>query len=184
MNMQREDTLELVGQVGSDADASQEETKEAPQSSGDLNFTVNGILKALNKHRKHRRWGRKEDREMFSQLKSILLQLGIDADEFYQEPFEYKATRTDIFSRLLARSNWKNDIESLVHRVHTLTSIQEFSTRDMKLLKRLVKRQKVDQKLDYDVLAFNFPGKTETCIKQAIRLHLTSKNKRYFAIML
>lgn len=113
-----------------------EEIKEKRSGRTDPNFIVNSIFKSRGKNYiKQRRWGKPEDRVMVAELHRLCNQMGISVDALYKEPKEVKACRKHLFEELVVACGWRNDVESLVKRVHMLASMQEFSVRETRLLK-------------------------------------------------
>ena len=59
---------------------------------------------------------------------------------------------------------WKTCVKSLIERIKSCIS-DEFSVRDLKKLKGLIKSKK--KEINYEEILFNFPGKSLELVKKA-----------------
>ena len=110
------------------------------------------------------RWGRKDDIELFQEIR-ILEKQGILAfEDILEMKNESEMEENSVLSGIKEKLGWRGSIKSLVIRIQTRFS-DKFSTREAKILKNLVKRQ--GDILDYELILTNFPGKSIDIIKKA-----------------
>lgn len=76
--------------------------------------------------------------------------------------------------------NWnKYKINKLLRRIQKIgRNSTKFSARDTKLLKKFINKQKKQGYIDFEEIAFNFPGK----FIQILETHYSEKQKRIFKI--
>mmetsp|Transcript_35415 Transcript_35415/g.40949 ORF Transcript_35415/g.40949 Transcript_35415/m.40949 type:complete len:131 (-) Transcript_35415:51-443(-) len=124
------------------------------------------------------RWGKSQDTLMTEKIVMLCTVMGIDLDAFYSQTIEAMNSMTTFFKVLMRECSWKGDLESLVRRVHTISSSQIFSSRELRRLKSKVKDRKVDTGIDYRRLALEFPGKKIETLKSKVRNVIANRYKR------
>lgn len=89
-----------------------------------------------------------------------------------QQMFKFKFNRRNNYDngikKLVNLSSWARPIKELIRRIESLHNNQEFSVRDLKSFKKIVKPQIKTGTIDYESLLFEFPGKTLETIKNTI----------------
>ena len=80
--------------------------------------------------------------------------------------------------RLAEMINWKGSRVRLFNRISAVCKLSNFSVREMKLLKRIVKKEFSGIPIDYERVLYEFPGKTMRQIKQECNKICTSISKR------
>ena len=73
-------------------------------------------------------------------------------------------------------ANWKGTRTRLIQRIRNIICKAKFSVRDMKKLKRIVKKEYKDKGIDYDRLIYEFPGKSKVqLIKECKKIRKPQK---------
>lgn len=151
--------------LGSVFDKNQKLSNEDSDESYEV--TSNIPTKPKRKRQEKGRWGRKNDKDMFTKLLELLKPLGICQNTFYCASMEQKASKYKILMELLIEGiSWKGTKEHLIKRIHTLASVQTFSVREMKTLRKLVRES--ENQIDYTTIQLSFPGKTLQTIRNTI----------------
>ena len=129
-----------------------------------------------------RRWGRESDRNVFRFLNTELSSINMDLYQFLYENNHWIVDdswqdilweiRLNILERIIEKYNWHNTPYSLFRRLRKLVQNQSFSVRDIKLLKRVVKRQKILKCYNITELITLFPGKFECTIREEWKKYL------------
>ena len=131
------------------------------------------------------RWGRKEDKEVFSHFHNLLEEANKSIEEFFSfkpsNMFDNKNCKirgkqqNKIIIKLWKDWNWKKEPYFLLKRLLKLYSNQTFSVREIKALKRIVKSQNQGVELDMRSILYNYPGKTLGTLEATIK-NILSKN--------
>lgn len=58
----------------------------------------------------------------------------------------------------------------MLNRIRSILRSSKFSVRDIKYLKRILKKKPVNTEVNFDELAYEFPGKTIEQLKEACTL--------------
>ena len=114
------------------------------------------------------RWGRKEDSIMFSVLRQLWKQESIDIDDFWADHSKISIQHDCILLNIVSQMNWKNDTQSLLKRIQSLSRDQTLSVRQINLLKKLkVKAIEENQELSLEDVVDSFPGKSISTLQSA-----------------
>lgn len=122
------------------------------------------------------RWGRDKDKVLFQLIhdmeKQNLLTLeglaNIDLNEAYNNEE----------ALLLAHKfGWKTIVKNLIIRIKSLIN-RDFSIREMKNLKRIIKKDYKYKKLDFEKIIYDFPGKTMQRLQEVCDEIVDCKTKR------
>ena len=128
---------------------------------------------------KFRRWGRKEDKDVFNKLCERLEEINKSVEEFFN--FDSSAIfdninlkikgrlQNEVVSRLCKDTNWRKDPYFLLKRLLKLYSNQTFSVREVKTLKRTIRGLKQNSTLNEKSILYNYPGKTLKNLKETIK---------------
>ena len=123
------------------------------------------------------RWGRKQDQQAFEFLNIELKKYGTSLDQFLSETKskdvakKNKTILSDFQTRILnqvgKQFGWHKSLHGLYQRLQSKAQKQEFSFREFKLLKRVVKQMRKAQNYDINELSFLLPGKLHGTIRDA-----------------
>jgi hypothetical protein len=127
------------------------------------------------------RWGRDKDKVLFQLIhdmeKQNLLTLeglaNIDLNEAYNNEE----------ALLLAHKfGWKTIVKNLIIRIKSLIN-RDFSIREMKNLKRIIKKEYKYKKLDFEKIIYDFPGKTMQRLQEVCDEIVDCKSKRNLSML-
>lgn len=133
------------------------------QPSSKNNFEENTwaeIHRDLKNWGKNSRWGRIEDKILFKLLRELETQRVTTFSEVLEISEPIHPDQEKMLTMLATKVQWKGSLINLVNRVKTLFKFNEFSVRELKLLKRLVKKQYKAKEINYEKLLEEFPGKS------------------------
>lgn len=134
--------------------------------------------KGKKRCKKFTRWGREEDKHLFARIRELennntfRIQAILDLDP------ESDVDRVPEVIFLVKEVSWISSPTKLVKRVQSLANESEFSVRDMKLLKRTLKKKYKNKKVNYEELMFQFPGKDINVLIQLSEEILNTKQTR------
>lgn len=78
---------------------------------------------------------------------------------------------------------WKGTKLRLVERIRAVSQLTKFSVREMKKLRRIIKKEYKGKDIDYEKLVYEFPGKSLTQLKKECNAiqkpQKRSRRKRY-----
>ena len=111
-----------------------------------------------------RRWGKKEDRILFKVIYQLEKQGILTLEELVDlDPVD--AQYHIIVRHLHEEFGWKSLFRDLIRRIKTRIS-DYFSHRDIKLMKRIIKKEYQYQNLDYEKIFYEFPGRSFQRVKE------------------
>ena len=148
-------------------------------SSDDLSddevFTINYYKNSKSKKKigtKHRiklaKWGKEDDKKLYKFLITMneatpeLIHTLRSADVYDIE--EYRG----ILNSIAWKWKWRGGLEDLLRRIRRITSPSDFSIRDKKQLKRLLRRRRNDKEVDLKSILLEFPGKEVSLVMSTI----------------
>ena len=128
---------------------------------------------------KFRRWGRREDKDVFNKLWDRLDEINKSAEEF----FNFDSSAIFDNANLKIKGRLQNEVASrlwkdpyfLLKRLFKLYSNQSFSVREVRTLKRTIRNLKQKSTLNEKSILYNYPGKTLKTLKETIQNILTRK---------
>ena len=123
--------------------------------------TIDAVSSA---YKQRLRWGRKEDIELFQEIRLLEKQGILAFEDILEMKNESEMEENSVLLGIKEKLGWRGSIKSLVTRIQTRFS-NKFSTREAKILKNLMKRQ--GDIIDYELILANFPGKSIDIIKKA-----------------
>lgn len=119
----------------------------------------------LRNRNRYSRWGRIEDRSAYEVFRNYLNETDLTVEEVFRKP---KSKRATLFLESLGKQcGWKRELIYFEQRLKKLNDLKTFSVREMKLLRRTIRRQKKVGEIDWDQVLYNFPGKTMDMIQEA-----------------
>ena len=131
---------------------------------------------------KMRRWDKESDRNVFRFLSTELSSINMELYQFLYENNHWIVDdswqdilwekRLNILEKIIEKYNWHNTPYYLFKRLRRLVQNQSFSVRDLKLLKRVVKRMKISKCYNITELISLFPGKFECTIREEWKKYL------------
>jgi hypothetical protein len=115
---------------------------------------------------KFTRWNRANDKEAFKFLNIELEKAGLTFDNFFAGGIE---ANNAILMRVLINSNWQRSVQALFDRLQKVkTDAQTFSVRNLRELKRKIKKRSPRTNNDFAELVYQFPGTTIEIMKDAV----------------
>lgn len=107
---------------------------------------------------KSQRWGRAKDKNLFQLIREMEQEKILTFDELKtiepRQAYRHKGVRL-----LAKRFGWKTIVRNLVSRIKNLQE-KEFSVREIKLMKSIIKKEYRYKNVNYDKLIYHFPGKS------------------------
>ncbi|CAI2382750.1 unnamed protein product [Moneuplotes crassus] len=123
----------------------------------------------------HKRWGRNQDKVLFQTIRDMEQDQIITLDEILN--LNSHSSNYEGIEQLKERSGWKACHTKLLARIRSLC-VSEFSFREIKKLKKILRKDYNFGEIDYDKVIYEFPGKTKgTLIELCGRLKLSYKKK-------
>ncbi|CAI2359805.1 unnamed protein product [Moneuplotes crassus] len=128
----------------------------------------------------HKRWGRNQDKVLFQTIRDMEQDQIIILDEILN--LNSHSNNYEGIEQLKERSGWKACHAKLLTRIKSLYS-SEFSFREIKKLKKILRNTYNFGEIDYEKLIYEFPGKTMTVLTEiCIRLKESYGNKSLSSI--
>mmetsp|Transcript_14086 Transcript_14086/g.15745 ORF Transcript_14086/g.15745 Transcript_14086/m.15745 type:complete len:175 (-) Transcript_14086:107-631(-) len=121
--------------------------------------------KPIKKDYKAVRWGRTEDRKLFHLLRMLESENQLDIEEILKMDANKDAYGNPGIHLLAKKFGWKSLMKNLVQRIQALFK-KDFSVREIKLLKQIIKKEYCYKSLDYEKIIFHFPGKKMCRLKE------------------
>lgn len=104
------------------------------------------------------RWGREHDRMLFQLIRQLETEGILTFDELKtiqpRQAYRHKGV-----CLLAKRFGWKTIVRNLVSRIRNLQE-KDFSVREVKLMKQIIKKDYKYKNVDYDKIIYHFPGKS------------------------
>lgn len=160
---------ENTPRLSADDEESKSEETFTPQS----NSTSQPGRKRKRKCLGFKRWGRKDDRILFKNLRDLETQGIISIEEFCQLPCRDPETlanhpQYELVLNLAKDSGWRGYLPHMVQRIQNIYKDQGFSVREVKYFKKIVKPLVVSGYIDYETVLHEFPGKRLESVKSRI----------------
>ena len=128
---------------------------------------------------KFKRWGKREDIEMFKLLRKELKSKNIDEKVFLSSYIKdilddrsqmiEDSLYSSIMEQLAIDTNWLRTPYHLLLRIYNLVMNQEFSFRDEMLLRRLILSESNSDQIDIMEIASSFPGKFMETVDEKVK---------------
>ena len=71
-----------------------------------------------------------------------------------------EAVKDDQTNLLAKKVGWSGPIRNMIKRIKSLCTPHPISVREMKLMRRIIRRKYLLKEIDYEELTDNFPGRT------------------------
>ena len=115
------------------------------------------------------RWGKKDDKRLFSYLKNELNLYNLSIRDLISiSPSD--PVFVQICSNLITVVRWKGKVNELTGRIKSIVTQQKFSFRDNAALKRVCKRMvKQFGHINIELVSFEFPGKLHESVDKEVR---------------
>ncbi|CAI2359130.1 unnamed protein product [Moneuplotes crassus] len=113
------------------------------------------------------RWGRKQDEILFKTIREMEQQQIITLDELLNWDHTLTLKDNEAIQELCIRSQWKAHPGKLLTRIQSLSK-HEFSFREIKKLKQILRRKYNYKNIDYNEVIYGFPGKSMAALKKMI----------------
>ncbi|CAI2387863.1 unnamed protein product [Moneuplotes crassus] len=114
-----------------------------------------------------RRWGRKQDKILFKTIREMEKQQIITLDELLNLDPTLTFKDDEAIQELCIRSKWNAHPGKLLTRIQSLSK-HEFSFREIKELKKILRRKYNYKNIDYNEAIYEFPGKSMAALKKMI----------------
>jgi hypothetical protein len=140
----------------------EEETKEKPSSHNDSSFAPeqpNSEPKLLRAGKTQIRWRRGDDQRLFEALENYCRESGDTLEQIHSRA----KSNPDIeffWNIISSVIGWKGQLKPLVDRFVKLYSSDTLSTRENKLLRKLIRRRRKDPSIKWSSILSHFPGKS------------------------
>ena len=128
---------------------------------------------------KFKRWGKREDIEMFKLLRKELKSKNIDEKVLLSSYIKdilgdrsqmiEDSWYSSIMEQLAIDTNWLRTPYHLLLRIYNLVMNQEFSFRDEMLLRRLILSESNSDQIDIMEIASSFPGKFMETVDEKVK---------------
>ena len=113
---------------------------------------------------KDARWGRQMDIFLFETIREMQKAGQLDLQRVLNMEISFQGTNFPEVIALVEKFGWKGLRKHLVKRIQHLCK-REMSVREIKLFKKLVKRDYKNKKVNFDKLLYHFPGKTQKMLE-------------------
>jgi len=105
---------------------------------------------------------------MFKILNEICKEKNLDITEFRNSKIVNRKEYVDVILQVSDIVGWKDTPAHLLTRIQKILSESYLSVRETKLLKRLFRDQKKNDKICFNELLYYFPGKTVEILEEAL----------------
>ena len=117
------------------------------------------FLQENNTKNENSRWSKREDINLFNIFNSVALDFGLDQSTINLNKGKVHKSMRKFFNKVKELSEWRGTLVELKARIKKIKSSIKFTHRDLRVLKRLLKKEQegiitMEQVLD------QFPGKT------------------------
>lgn len=165
--------------------------KALPQQMSDLNLdldqkswsTAPKIKRRGKRSQKFSRWGREEDKYLFGRIYYLERQNLLTLEELLALEANESTVYQTIVSHLASIANWRGLLHHMILRIKKLCNQNEFSVREEKLFRKILKEQISLNKIDYSKIHYEFPGKSfeyiVNCSYKAGKFPKSSKESSY-----
>jgi hypothetical protein len=123
------------------------------------------------------RWGRSEDKSLFKLIRDMEEQGALSLKEILQVNSRSDVYKHEGLCSLAHAFQWKSLIKNLLFRIKNLCG-REFSVRELKMLKKLLKKKYKYEKIDYNDLIYEFPGKSVNQLMEVTKRIIREKNNK------
>ena len=106
--------------------------------------------------------------DMFAKLKELWADKGWKINEFKTLDCSSNSKLNGILDSILSQTNFKGSKVYLLKRIQKLISIQKFSVREVKLLKKLVETQLIGETINFKQIEYFFPGKNQIIVRKQV----------------
>lgn len=105
---------------------------------------------------------------MFQILHRLWKEHNVSLSQFISQEYPLKGKNLELINELAREIKWKpNRKTQLYRRIQKLANNKDFTTRELKLVSKLVNKQIRDGWVDYEEIRYYFPGKTVQMCKDA-----------------
>ena len=113
---------------------------------------------------KDARWGRQMDIFLFETIREMQKAGQLDLQRVLNMEISFQGTDFPEVNALVEKFEWKGLRKHLVKRIQHLCK-REMSVREIKLFKKLVKRDYKNHQVNFEKLLYHFPGKTQKMLE-------------------
>lgn len=106
-----------------------------------------------------RRWNRADDKKLFQVIRDLEAKGLLSLHQLLQIKITRASFRNKLLKKIAEQLDWRETSKLLLARIQKLSKM-EFTTREVKLLKRMIKKNYAYKNLDYEAIFYHFPGKT------------------------
>ncbi|CAI2360040.1 unnamed protein product [Moneuplotes crassus] len=128
--------------------------REGIEEEPDFDFPV-----SPKNNRKMNRWGKCHDKKLFAAIRFLEKKGILKLNDLLTMNASTEAKCDQGVKILANKISWNWQYENLVERVKNLSD-KKFSFREIKTLKRIIKKEYRHKPLDYEKILYHFPGKT------------------------
>lgn len=126
---------------------------------------------------KNNRWGRNKDRLLFKTIRLFEKKNLITMEHIMKVRIINEAVKDAKINLLAKEVGWSGPIRNMVKRIRSLCVPRPISVREMKLMRRLLRRKYFLKEIDFEELTDDFPGRTLefiTPIAQETKIRMTA----------
>ena len=124
----------------------------------------------INSDEPETRWSKDDDIVLYSAFKSLIAQHNLDEEDFYNLRGRMTLKVREVLASLLVQCQWRGHIYSLKTRITKIMKSKNFTAREIRKLKRLLKLEKKGT-ITMSYVLEQFPGKTLKTIQKYQRKH-------------
>ena len=129
------------------------------------------LLKRTDTGVDYQTWDRLDDWIAFYFLQEVCIAFKISIIDFLQEAKVKDSLLSKVLNEMKLIIDWKSDTFKLRQRFLKMVQSKSFSSRETKLLKKLVTQNKTQKNVCWETILFHFPGKTINSLKQKCKAH-------------
>lgn len=142
----------------------EEEEKQHSEMAGEtdevqLPNKIHSDTSSMSSESKKNRWDKEQDKQLFETLKTLCIQAGVDVEEFGKIEKRMSEFKKHTLNELKEAHNWKGNIYTLRDRIRKRITEDDFTAREKRVLKRLLKQER-DGLVSLDYVISQFAGKT------------------------
>lgn len=92
---------------------------------------------------------------------------------------ERQASKSTELAEISSKIGWKGTVKRLIRRIKAIQTRTDFSVRERKRLKKIIKKAYIGKSIDYEAVLYEFPGKNLEILKEECEKIFGSYSKRF-----
>lgn len=109
--------------------------------------------------KRQKRWGRQNDKKLFEKIREYETKKYLKLKDLMKIQLSHHTFKHPVVKMLARELGWGETSKMLLERIQTLCK-KNFSTREIKALKNIIKKEYKYRDVDHEAIFYHFPGKT------------------------